>query len=128
MDSVLDTKSLLKDGKRLPAKTRIFSTRLTDAEYLTLENYAWTQGKTLGDWARESLLREVQAGPPKNMEQHVFTELVGVQLLLMNALAPLLRGEHFTQDQLESLWKNVQITKTRKAHELLGKRANGEEK
>jgi hypothetical protein len=128
MDNMLDTKSLLRDGKRLPAKTRIFSMRLTNEEYLTLENHAWTQGKTLGDWAREALLCEAQIGPPKNLEQHVFTELVGVQLLLMNALAPLLRGEHFTQDQLESLWKNVQVTKTRKAQELLSKRTNGEEK
>ena len=128
MDSVLDTKPLLKDGKRLPAKTRIFSTRMTDDEYLALENHAWAQGKTLGDWAREALLREAQTGPPKNLEQHVFTELVGVQLLLMNALAPLLRGERFTQDQVESLWKHVQMTKGRKAQELLGKRGNPEEK
>ncbi len=128
MSSVLDTKSFLKDDKRPLARTRIFSTRLTDAEYLALEKYAWTQGKTLGDWARESLVREMRSGPQSDLKQHIFTELVGVQLLLMNALAPVLRGEHCTQDQLESLWKHVQATKTRKAQELLSKRANGEEK
>ena len=37
------------------------------------------------------------------MEMHIFTELVGIQMLLMNALDPLLRGEKMTQEQLAAL-------------------------
>jgi hypothetical protein len=51
-----------------------------------------------------------------------------VELLLMNALGPLLRGERLTQEQLEVLWKQVQTSKARKAQELLVKRATSQAK
>jgi hypothetical protein len=49
------------------------------------------------------------------MEMHLFTELVGIQMLLMNALEPILRGEKMTQEQLAVLNRRVQTTKTSQA-------------
>jgi hypothetical protein len=46
----------------------------------------------------------------------------------MNTLGPLLRGERMTAEQLDGLLRQVQLTKTRKAQELLSKRTNTEEK
>jgi len=60
------------------------------------------------------------------MALHIFTELVGVQLLLMNTIAPLIRGERLTAEQLETVLRQVQSIKARKAQELLAKRANKE--
>ena len=54
---------------------------------------------------------------------HIFTELVGIQLLLMGTLEPLLRGEKMVQDQLNILFRQVQTTKAAKAQELLAKRS-----
>jgi hypothetical protein len=49
------------------------------------EAEAWKAGKTVADWTRDCLLRQLQAGPKQGMDLHFFTEL-GVQLLLMNTL------------------------------------------
>ena len=56
------------------------------------------------------------------MEMHIFTELVGIQILLMNALDPLLRGEKMAQEGLAALYRRVQTTKAAQAQELLAKR------
>ena len=128
----MDTQNVMKPianrSVRPLAKTRIVSARVTEAEYIALENHAWTMGKTMGDWTRQSLLHELEAGSRRRVEQHIFTELVGIQLLLMNTLGPLLRGERMTAEQLDGLLRQVQLTKARKAQELLFKRTNTEEK
>ena len=59
---------------------------------------------------------------------HLFTELVGIQMLLMNALDPLLRGEKMVQEQLTALYRRVQTTKAAQAQELLTKRNLKKEK
>jgi hypothetical protein len=56
------------------------------------------------------------------LEMHLFTELVGIQMLLMNALDPLLRGEKMAQEQLAALYRRVQTSKAAQAQELLNKR------
>ncbi|MGC2198273.1 MAG: hypothetical protein WA628_26620 [Terriglobales bacterium] len=104
------------------AKTRTVSARITEAEYSALQSNAWAHGKTIGDWARDCLLRQLQTGSGGDMEQHLFTELVGIQLLLMNTLGPMLRGERLTAEQLDAVLRQVQGVKARKAQELLNKR------
>ena len=117
------------EGTRRPAaRTRTIGLRVTEPEYVALEREAWNTGKTVADWARECLLRELQAGPQGRLEQHVFTELVGIQLLLMNTLGPLLRGERVTAEQLDALLRQVQSTKAKKAQELLNKRLDVKER
>ena len=105
------TKPIANRSVRPLAKTRIVSARVTETEYIALENHAWTMGKTMGDWARQSLLHELETGSRRRVEQHVFTELVGIQLLLMNTLGPLFRGERLTAEQLDGLLRQVQLTK-----------------
>lgn len=109
-------------SKRPMAKTRTVSARITEAEYSALQSNAWAHGKTIGDWARDCLLRQLQTGSGGDMEQHLFTELVGIQLLLMNTLGPMLRGERLTAEQLDAVLRQVQGVKARKAQELLNKR------
>ena len=62
------------------------------------------------------------------MEMHIFTELVGIQMLLMKTLEPLLRGDKVAQDQLNILFRQVQTTKAAQAQELLAKRGQNREK
>ena len=61
------------------------------------------------------------------MEMHIFTELVGLQMLLMGTLDPLLRGETRTPDQVANLFRQVQTTKAARAQELLTKRSQKKE-
>ena len=82
----------------------------------------------LREWARDVLLRVAVNESRVEMEMHIFTELVGIQMLLMNALDPLLRGEKMAQEQLAVLYRRVQTTKAAQAQELLTKRNLTKEK
>jgi hypothetical protein len=113
---------------RRAARTRTIGVRVTEREYLALEGEAWRIGKTVADWARDQILSRSPAANAATLHERTLTELVGVELLLINALPPLLRGERIPQDRVEALWKQVQTTKGRKAQELLGKQPNSEEK
>ena len=107
------------------ARTKTIGVRVTEPEYLALESEAWRAGKTVADWARDQILSR---SPAASLEERTLTELVGIELLLINALPTLLRGERIPQERVEALWKQVQATKGRKAQELLGKQPNNEEK
>ena len=107
------------------ARTKTIGVRVTEPEYLALEAEAWRAGKTVADWARDQILSR---SPGASLQERTLTELVGIELLLINALPPLLRGERIPQERVEALWKQVQATKGRKAQELLGKQPNNEEK
>jgi len=104
------------------------STKLTANEAKAVEEAASRAGKTPSAWARELLLRGVVIGSHTPMDIHIFTELVGIQMLLMNTLEPLLRGDKIAQEQLTVLFRQVQTTKAAKAQELLAKRGQNKEK
>lgn len=104
------------------------STKLTPSEAKAIEDAASRAGKTPSEWAREILLRGDVVGRHTEMEMHIFTELVGIQMLLMGTLEPLLRGDKIPQDQLAILFRQVQTTKAVKAQELLSKRSQKQEK
>jgi hypothetical protein len=50
-------------------------------------------GKAIGEWAREVLLREANGAPRRLSNEDLMVELVGVELLLMNALAPIIMAK-----------------------------------
>jgi hypothetical protein len=62
------------------------------------------------------------------MEMHIFTELVGIQMLLMNTLEPWLRGDKLAQERLTVLFRQVQTTQAAKVQELPAKRSQSREK
>ena len=109
-------------------RTQSIATRFTRSEEQALLTRAEANGQTLREWARDVLLRIAVNESRAEMEIHIFTELVGIQMLLMNALDPLLRGEKMAQEQLAALYRRVQTTKAAQAQELLTKRNLKKEK
>jgi hypothetical protein len=109
-------------------RSRNLSTKLTAREAKAIEDAASRAGKTPSEWARDLLLRGIVIGSHTSMEMHIFTELVGIQMLLMNTLEPLLRGDKIVPEQLAILFRQVQTTKAAKAQELLAKRSQNREK
>ena len=109
-------------------RIRTASTKLTEAEFVELECFAYQRGQSVSEWVRQTLLNEARNQGDSAMSLHIFAELVGIQLLLMNTLGPLLRGERVTAEQLDALLRQVQSTKARKAQELLAKRLTAEER
>ena len=89
---------------------------------------AEANGQNLREWARDVLLRVTVEESRGEMEMHIFTELVGIQMLLMSALDPLLRGEKMAPEELAALYRRVQTTKAMRAEELLAKRNLKKEK
>ena len=104
------------------------STKPMTNEAKAVEEAASRAGKTPSEWARELLLRGTVVGSHASMDMHIFTELVGIQMLLMNTLEPLLGGDKIAQEQLNMLFRQVQTTKPAKPQELLAKRSQNEEK
>ena len=110
------------------ARSQSIGTKLTPDEERQILVAAEADGKAPSEWARDLLLRGAVASNRGEMEMHIFTELVGIQMLLMNALDPLLRGEKMTQEQLAALYRRIQATKTTQAQELLAKRGQNKGK
>jgi hypothetical protein len=110
------------------ARSRSIGTKLTPDEERQILTAAEAEGKAPSEWVRDLLLRGAVASNRVEMEMHIFTELIGIQMLLMNTLEPLLRGEKLAQEQLASLFRQVQTTKATQAQELLAKRSRNREK
>ena len=109
-------------------RTKTASTKVTSSEFDELESFAERQGQSISEWIRQTLLTEARGERGSAMNLHIFTELVGIQMLLMGTLEPLLRGDKMVQDQLTVLFRQVQTTKAAKARELLAKRSQNKEK
>ena len=109
-------------------RNKTASTKVTSSEFHELESFAERQGQSISEWIRQTLLTEAHGERSGAMNLHIFTELVGIQMLLMGTLEPLLRGDKMVQDQLTILFRQVQTTKAAKAQELLAKRSQTREK
>ena len=121
--ALFDTRKLKGRDRR----TQNLSTKLTEAEERELQQASAAEGKTVSEWAREVLLRSARTGDSSSMpDSIVLTEVVGLQLFLMNVLSPLARGEHLTAEQYQSIVKGVQANKVRTTQELIAKRQGKE--
>jgi hypothetical protein len=122
-----DQTNVANATEKLELRVKTASTKLTENEFAELEAFTSQRGQNVSEWIRQALLSEVRN--PRNIATtfHVFTELVGIQLLLMNTLGPLIRGEKMTAEHLDAVLRQVQSCKTRKAQELLSKRLSAEE-
>jgi hypothetical protein len=122
IDSVSET------AQRPAVRNRQIGIRLTEPEYSEVEQIAWKSGRTLADWAHDALVQNLASGTSTDMEMHIFTELVGIQMLLMKTLEPLLCGEKLTREQVSAHFRQVQTTKAAQAQDLLAKRSQKQEK
>jgi hypothetical protein len=113
----------LSQRKGREARTQSIATRFTKAEEQALLKRAEASGKNLREWAREVLLRAENAEKRYDMEMHIFAELVGMQMILMNALSPLLNGETRTREEVRAMFQQIQKSKVPGAQEILARRA-----
>ena len=119
----LQIETRLSQRKGREARTQSIATRFTRAEEQALLKRAEASGKNLREWAREVLLRAENAEKRYDMEMHIFAELVGMQMILMNALSPLLNGETRTKEEVRAMFQQIQKSKVPGAQEILARRA-----
>lgn len=96
---------------KVPARTQTASTKLTEKEFSALEHVAVGSGISPGEWIREVLLREVERASGRDSAQMILTEIVGVQLLLMNVLKSLVCGESMTAADFDKIVQEVHRAK-----------------
>lgn len=119
------------DASRLrgrTARSRSVGTKLTPDEEANVFAAAKAAGKAPSEWVRDVIVREARSGTEERIAEHAFTELVGLELLLMNALQPLVSGQKMAAEQFQRLVEHIQATKQTKARELLARRSATEEK
>jgi hypothetical protein len=121
---------LLSDERR-PSESRLkgrnrrtfsVSTKLTSEEFDLIMRASQGSGKAIGEWAREVLLREGNVANGRLSNEDLMTELVGVELLLMNALAPILSGERMSADWYRNLTRQVRESKHEATKGVIEKR------
>jgi len=118
-----------QNGQGKPAnRTRTLGIRISESEFATLEQRAWQSGKTVADWARDRLLVHMERAETDRITAHVFTELIGLEMLLMGFFSPLLQGRQISPEQYQEIVRSVQAGKVKRAKELLAQRLGQEEK
>jgi hypothetical protein len=95
------------------------NTKLTATEFASVQAAAEADGRALGEWAREVLLKELRAPSPAIGADLLLTEIVSLQLFLTEALAPITCGEKMTATQYEGLMRRVKQTKSKAANEVI---------
>jgi hypothetical protein len=109
-------------------RTQNVSTRLTKLEECELLAASTAEGKTLSEWARDVLLRRARGSTPLGGEEQVLlTEIVGVELFLMNVLSPLSQGGHITPEQYQNIIKTVRTSKKQAAEKIIARRLSKEQ-
>ena len=114
--------------ERPAVRSRQIGIRVSEDEYKSLESTAWSSGQKVADWGRDQLLQRMERAEEDRLSVHVFTELVGLQMLLMGFFAPLLQGRQISPEQYHEIVRNVQSGKGKRAKELLVQRLGQEGK
>ena len=118
----------LEDGLRRArgrtSRNYIASARVTKAEQDELEAAAHAQGKALSEWCREVLL----AAARNETITPIFTELVGMRLLLNATLRYAACGERMTPEQFQDELYDIRATKHKAAADVMQQYARTEER
>jgi hypothetical protein len=121
--------SQLQTGGARNRRTQTISTKLTPQEECELQQASLAAGKKMGKWMRDVLLESVRENQTADGRDAILlTEIVGIQLFLMNVLSPLTKGELISEERYESVVRAVQANKARTARELFARclRTRGE--
>ena len=105
-------------------RNKTVSTKLSQTEWAEAERAAAARGQWLSEWVREVITRELK---DQNANFDLVSEIIGLQLLIMNLLAPLARGERISAEQFQGIVKSIQATKVKAAEEMLARRRQQKE-
>lgn len=117
--AVLDAQMTTKRGKIRGRESRnqTLTTKVTATEYRAVEDAASAEAKTTGEWLRDLALDAVAARTEVGSEKIILPEIVGVRLLLVNALRSVAIGQAMTPEAFDKLLDQIGTAK----HELAGK-------
>ena len=108
--------------RKLKGRTRravTLSTKITARELELISAACEADGRALGEWVREAILKAAHSSSTCVGADHLMTEIVALQLFLTDVLSPLACGERMNAEQYEKLMRNVKNNKHRAAREVI---------
>ena len=96
-----------------PLRTKSIGFKVSEEEYAQLETAAQADGRTLGEWCREAILRVGSAS-----DDPALAEIVGVRLLLVNVLRPLAAGEKLAPEAFDKMLDQISEMKHQLARQV----------
>ena len=118
--------------RKLKGRTRrtvTLSTKITSRELELISAASEADGRALGEWVREAILKAAHSSSASVGADHLMTEIVALQLFLTDVLLPLACGERMSAQQYQELMRKVKTNKQRAAREVIAQYvAENEEK
>jgi len=108
--------------RKLKGRTRrsvTLSTKITSRELELISVASEADGRALGEWVREAVLKAAHSSPSGVGADHLMTEIVALQLFLTDVLSPVACGERMSTEQYQELMRNVKTNKQRAAREVI---------
>lgn len=97
-------------------RTKSIGTKVTEEEYVRLEELAAAAGQTRAEWVRTILLDQTA----KAAGETVLAELLGLRAILLNLLFTVAKGETMTAEQMQAVIERADAGKLERARKLLG--------
>ena len=118
---ILDTEMKRRKGavKGRECRNHSLNTKLTATEAAAVGVAAQAEGKAVGEWLRDLVLRELGRGTSQLQSLAAMGEIVALRLLLINTLEPLLRGDKMTAEQFKEMLRYVKANKRKAAEDAL---------
>ncbi len=108
-----DVEGRLSRSQGRSSRVCVAQARITEDERQQLLRAARSEGRALGEWAREVLLREA-----RRSEDPLFTELIATRMILLNLLKPLAMGQVVTPEDFTRISATVRSDKRKVAQEI----------
>ena len=127
MTSLLGEKAI--STRRLRGRSRrdvTVSTKITAEEFALISATSGTAGRAIGEWMREVLLKEARSGSDSLTSEQLMTEIIGLQMFLTNALAPLLQGARMSAEQYQDLMRHVKTNKHQAAQQVIAQKRSSD--
>ena len=101
------------------SRNQSLNTKLTRTELAAVEAASQADGRALGEWVREAILKAARASSTGVGTDHLMTEIVALQLFLTDVLSPVACGDRMSAQQYQELMRNVKTNKHRAAREVI---------
>jgi hypothetical protein len=108
--------------RKLRGRTRravTLSTKITSRELELISAASEADGRALGEWVREAILKAANSSSTGVRADHLMTEIVALQLFLTDVLSPVACGERMSAQQYQELMRKVKTSKQRAAREVI---------
>ena len=109
------------------SRDQSLNTKLTKTEIAVVKAASEADGRALGEWVREAVLKATRSSSGALLADPLMTEIVALQLFLTNVLSPVACGERMSTEQYQELMRNVKTNKHRAVREVVAQYATENE-